>query len=318
MAISAAPGYAGLSSKNPLTRAATAASLGFISPTPNVKIGASGGGSLTNAITGGQRVTVNPITGVAAPYVAPPSGGGTVTTVRTPLQVYQDQILGDPQAVAAQGTYDTTLKGLANARQSGIQQAIYNAGWSPFAVPGGIPGALQDYAGDFTGGPDPSQNTMSQKAQLDKQLSDANYLLPYQLASTGMGRSGAYAVNASNLQNQYDTASYGGMQDLLNAILGYASNYASGVTGAANQLDAARAAVAQRLQNAAGYSETVTSDGGGGGGDPNVADPYTGYYPEITIPDVVSKVIDQISSKPVSANRTGATVQKGRGVISIH
>ena len=280
--------------------------------------GTTGGGlsyTSTPLDQDGQRVGVGTVGGGK---VSTGGGGGstplTTTTTRTPLQVYQDEILGDPGSVAAQGQYDTTLSQLANARKDAIQRAIFGAGWNPSAIPGGIPASLQDYTSDFTG-IDPGSNPLSTKAQLDKQLSQANYSLPYQLAATGMGRSGAYAVNASNLQNQYDTASYGGMQDLLSSILGAGQNYASGVSSAASQLDAARAAVAQRLQQMAGYSETTTTSGGDGGGDTGFVDSAPGGGSMGGTPVSLSNWAGAVTGNP--SNPLHTTIQKAIKSIGI-
>jgi len=244
---------------------------------------------------------------------APSVGGGTVTTTMTPLQVYEGDILNDPQSVAAQGSYDTQAQALANARASAIRNAVFQSGWTPTL--GDTPAA--GYAGDLRQSDLAAaiNNPFSQKAQLDLQLSQAQANSPYDLAASGMGRSGAAAIQQGNLSRQYDLATYQGTQDLLNAIYGAGSTYAGGINDANNALNQARAAVAARLQNAAGYSQSITSTDGGDVADSGYP---TGYYPETVIPDVVKQVISQISSVPVSANRTGATVQKGRGVISIH
>src|SRR5215467_4691643 len=61
------------------------------------------------------------------------SGGGpqTVTTIMTPNQVYQGEILSDPGSVAALGTFNAQTNQLATARADAIQRAIINSGYSP-------------------------------------------------------------------------------------------------------------------------------------------------------------------------------------------
>jgi hypothetical protein len=318
MAIKPVVGYTGSGWSYPSAKAPAAKPITY-KPLPLSTGGVTGGGSLASAIGGGQsNATQSTIGGggIGSSLVSP------LTTTRTVIPNvvgdYQNQILSDPSSVAAQGTYDTTAGMLANARRDAIQRAIYNSGWNPNAAPGGIPTSLQSYTGDWANMPDPSSNVMSTKAQLDKQLSDANYQLPYQLAASGSGRSGAYDINSANLLNQYNTASYGGIQDLLGSILGSVGTYNQGIGDAANTLDAARRAVADRLAQQAGYSESIVTSGGDGGGGDYTPDPVTGYYPPQPIPSVVKKVIASISAKPVSANRSGATAQRGRGIISIH
>jgi hypothetical protein len=149
---------------------------------------------------------------------------------------------------------------------------------------------------------------MSQKAQLDLQLNQANQNLPYDLAASGAGRSGASAIQAGNLQRQYQTASYQGQQDLLNNIYGAANTYAGNYNNALQQLEYARQAVAQRLAQTAGYSQSVVTDDGSGSGvgvgAPNSApDPYSypasypTYQPSNTT-QAVQRVISSLGIQP--------------------
>src|SRR5215471_2314336 len=269
--------------------------------------------SLGSAIGGGT--VYHPPAGL--PAISLPGmgsvGGGptTTTTIMTPNQVYSSDILGDPGSVAAQGQFDATASNLAAARADAFQRAVISGGWAPQ-----LTGALAGYSGDVTPATlaQAAANPMSQKAQLDFQLQQATTNLPYDLAAGGMGRSGASAIEQGNLQRQYQTASYQGQQKMLDAIYSAANTYAGGYNDAVTQLMNARASVADRLAQLAGYSQTVTTDGGGGGG----GDYPTGYYPDVTIPDVVKQVISQISAQPVAANPSGATARKGGGIISIH
>jgi hypothetical protein len=217
---------------------------------------------------------------------AVPGGGTHQVTTYTPNQVYQGDILSDPQAVGAQGIFDAQSSQYAASRADAIQRAIINSGYSP-----SLTGGLSAYAGDVTPGTlaSAAANPMSQKAQLDLQLNQANQNLPYDLAASGMGRSGAAAINQGNLQRQYQTGQYQGMQGLLDSIYGAAGNYASNYNSAVNQLEAARTAVANRLAQTSGYSQSIDtsyddgSGGGGGGGGiygegvPSGATPYGSY-----------------------------------------
>ena len=210
------------------------------------------------------------------------SGGGgnsqTTTTIMSPNQVYQDEILGDPGSIAAMGTFNAHTNQLAAARADAIQRAVINSGYTPQMT-----GGLASYAGDVTPGTltAAAANPMSQQAQLNLQLQQANQNLPYDLAAGGQGRSGAAAIEQGNLQRQYQTGQYQGMQDLLNQLYGAGNTYAGGYNTALNNLDAARAAVANRLAQTAGYSQSITTTGGdgGGGGDGGInpdIDPTTG------------------------------------------
>jgi hypothetical protein len=261
----------------------------------------------SNVLGSAAPKATNPV-GIFSPSGG--GGGGTTTTTITPLQNYQGDILSDPQAVGAQGMFDARASSLAAARADAIQRAVISGGWTP-----DMSGSLSGYASDVT--PQTLQaaaaNPMSQKAQLDLQLSQANQNLPYDLASSGAGRSGANAIQQGALQRQYQTASYQGQQDLLSSIYGAGNTYAGSYNDAMSQLMYAREQVANRLAQTAGYSQSISTDDGGGGGGDN-----SDYYSNVTIPSVVQKVIAQIGSKPVAANPSGATTSRGRGVISIH
>jgi hypothetical protein len=222
----------------------------------------TGGGSLASAI-GGQQAATSVIAG--GKVGAGAAGGPATTTItHTPLQIYQDEILSDPGSVAAQGTYDTTLNELANQRRDAIQRAVIQAGWDPGAQ---LPASAQGFAGDIndTTRSAAAQNQLSTRAQLQSQYDTAMHAMPYQLAATGMGRSGQVGVQGGEYNKQFQTATNTGMQDLLSSILGFGNTYSGGVSNAASALDAARAAIAQRLQNAAGYSEPIVNGGGDGG-----------------------------------------------------
>jgi len=190
-------------------------------------------------------------------------GDETITTVRTPMQVYESDILGDPMSRAAQQTYDVGVQGLANQRRDQIRQAIIAAGYTP-----SLTGSLSEYAGDVDQGTldAAAANQLSARAQLNKALNQANYDLPYILAASGMGRSGSFATGTTALQEQYQQNAQQGLDALNRSLLGYGSTYAQGVDRAMQALNASRAAVAQRLAQQAGFSETVTRRGGGGGG----------------------------------------------------
>ena len=190
-------------------------------------------------------------------------GGDTVTTtVQTPNQVYEADILGDPMSRAAQQSYDASVQGLANNRRDQIRQASIAAGYTPT-----LTGALSQYAGDVDQATldAAGANQLSARAQLNKALNQANYDLPYILAATGMGRSGSLATGTTALQEQYQQNAQQGLDALNKSLLGYGSDYASGFNTAVQNLNAARAAVADRLARQAGFSQTVTTRGGGGG-----------------------------------------------------
>lgn len=289
MAIRPVPGYGGQAARNTI-----GAPLSIDQPLKLKNPGGIGGG-----LSGFGGFTPTPTQAASLPGTAIGSGGQTTTTTVTPLQVYQDQILSDPGSVAAQGSFDANVSNLALARRDAIQRAIINAGWDPST---GLTGGLASYAGDV----DPTTlaaaaaNPMSQRSQLQQQLTQANQDMPYDLAASGLDRSGAAAIGQSNLQQQYQTASYQGLQDLLGSITGAANDYAGGFNTAQQQLEAAREAIAARLAQNAGYSQVTTVDDGSGGDASGIgAAPGPSYtpYQSGSTSDAVQQVIKSLGIK---------------------
>lgn len=299
----------------------TAATVRAVAPTPAKQkilgpVWTAAGSSLANAIGGGQKAASSNLnTAIGAAQYTPKT---TVETM-SPIKVYENEILSDPGFVAAQGSHDATLSNLALARKDAIDRAVINAGWDPGSQ---LPTSAQSYAGDIDQATRDaaSQNQLSTRAQLQDQFNNAMHVLPYQLAATGMGRSGQVGVQGSEYNKQFQTATNQGMSDLLNAILGHVSNYASGVTTADSALEQARLAIAQQLQNQAGYSRSIVESGGGGGdysdigptipGAPNILkavdttgrtgysqNPATGAYSYNPTKTAVAKVIKSIGIK---------------------
>src|SRR5215467_12998615 len=205
MAVQLGGGYSPVSPLNK-TRQGLGSALGsyYMPPNPNPSPTAKIGGAI-GAAGGG--------------------GGGPLTTteIMTPNQVYQGEILSDPGSVAALGTFGAQTDQYAATRADAIQRAIINSGYTPQMT-----GGLASYAGDVTPGTlaAAAANPMSQRAQLDMQMNQAQSNLPYDLAAGGQGRSGASAIAQGNLQRQYQTGQYQGMQDLLDAIYGAGNTYA--------------------------------------------------------------------------------------------
>jgi hypothetical protein len=204
-------------------------------------------------------------------------GGNTVptTTVTTQsltdpnaLAQWQNEILGTSGVQAAQGQFDATVGQLGATRADAIQRAVVNAGWAP--DPSTWSGSLSGFAQDVTPGTIAAaqSNPMSTRAQLDLQMQQAQSNLPYDLAASGMGRSGAMPIQQGGLQRQYQLNTYQGQQNLLDAINQAASAYGQGYQGALGNLQNARSAAAQALAQLAGYSGTTTTTTTSGGGGP--------------------------------------------------
>src|SRR4029077_2790160 len=148
----------------------------------------------------------------------------TTATTRSPIQVYQDEILNNPSSIGGQQAFDAATQGLLNTRQSPFRHALAASAADPRTAPGGL-GDLGDYAGDFNQATldAAAANPLSARAQLDKALNQSQSDLPYLLAARGVARSGALPVGLGSLQNQYDVQKQQGLGDLLSALRGYAS-----------------------------------------------------------------------------------------------
>jgi hypothetical protein len=184
----------------------------------------------------------------------------------TPNQVYESEILGDPRAIGAQQAFEATTNQLAATRRGLFRQALISSGYDP----GNLAGTdLADYSGDIDQATreQAAANQLSSRAQLNKALNQATTDLPYLLAARGVARSGALPVGQTSLQEQYQVQAQQGLNDLLRALRGYGSDYAGGYNQAAQGLNAAREAVAQRLAQMRGYSQTTTTEDFGDGGD---------------------------------------------------
>ena len=225
------------------------------------------------------------------------TGAANVTPMAPidPSQEYQNEL--NAATSGAQGIYSSQLSNLASARADAIQRAVIGGGWAPSQ----FTGSLASYAGDVT--PDTlaaaAANPMSQKAQLDLQNQQAMTNQPYDLAASGMGRSGAAAINSGNLQRQYQQASYSGMNDMLNSIYGAGNTYAQSANDALNQLQYARTMAAQQLQNQIGYSAAPDgSDTTAGQPAPAASAPS---YPSVAGPGTPPPPITQTVQKVIAS-----------------
>lgn len=208
-------------------------------------------------------------------YKPPASTGvpaSSITTVRTPNEVYEGDILSAPESQSGLTRYNTTLDTGMQQLRDAIGGQVVNSGWDPGAMMASSPG-LAGYANLVSQATrdQAAANPLSQKAQLQKSLSESLYNLPYQLNATGSARSGASNINATKFNQQYDVQSQQAINDLLAAIKGNVGDYTTLASNAASALDQARAAAAARLASQMGYSETTTQAGGdtgdtGGGG----------------------------------------------------
>jgi len=240
-------------------------------PASTTNVGGLGG------LTTAPKAPTTTLGGAAATPTTPVANTGIGTIDPNVLGNYQNEILGSPMGQSATGIYSAQSGLLASQRADAIQRAIISAGYSPQ-----LTGSLASYAGDVT--PDTltaaAANPMSQKAQLDLQLSQANQNMPYDLAASGAGRSGAAAIQQGNLQRQYQTSTYQNEQNLLNAIYGAANTYTGGIANAQSAYQNSLAYAGNLLAQMPGYSASIDPSAAASTLAP-AAPPVAGYTPSI-------------------------------------
>jgi hypothetical protein len=316
MAIGRLPGYISAVQRyaaNPAAKRQTQQALtGLLPPTSSTLAAPGIQRVVSGPVGGGQRTNVD--LGYQPPAAPGVGGGRTVTTTtRSPIQVYQDEILNNPTSIGGQQAFDAATQGLLNTRQAQFRQALVASGYDPRTAPGGL-GDLGDYAGDFNQATldAAAANPLSARAQLDKALNQSQADLPYALAARGVARSGELPVGFGSLQNQYDVQKQQGLGDLLSALRGYASNYASGYGSAVDRLNAIREQVAQRLAQQQGYSETTTTDYGDGADGGVTTTDTGGGYPPMYAPNLAPQLQ---TSDPYTASVINKIIKPTRGRV---
>lgn len=179
-------------------------------------------------------------------------GGGTTAPPILPginLPDFMSALQADPAYKRAFDVYNTTLQGGRNSLLSRIRQAVIGSGFVP-----DMGGELSQYseALDQDTLAAARGNTMSQKGLLDRQLAQNQAGLDYSLAARGTGaagRGGALSVGLQQLGQQYDVASYQGMQNLLGALGQNVGSYNDLATSALSQREAAISDATGRLSN---------------------------------------------------------------------
>jgi len=277
--------------------------IGNVSPTsplnvaPRRPTSTTNVGGLNGLGTPTPKAPTTTLGGVAATPTTPNTGIGTID--QNVLGNYQDEILGSPMGQSATGIYSSQSGLLAAQRADAIQRAIISSGYSPQ-----MSGSLASYAGDIT--PDTltaaAANPMSQRAQLELQLNQANQNLPYDLAASGAGRSGASAIQQGNLQRQYQTSTYQNEQNLLNAIYGAANTYAGGIANAQNQYQNSLAYAGNLLAQMPGYSASIDPSAAASTLAP-ASPPVAGYapapIPETPTQQAVGRAIAAVSKPTI-------------------
>lgn len=336
MAITKVPGTTTIKTKNP--------DLGF-TPTVVVKKPAVIPNSATSSLTGAAKALsqsfANPSMIVPpSTYASVPASSGTgaaVGSVAPPPtmadidpSVYLAQLTSDPIYQSGLTSYQNTLQANQNALAAALKQSIIQGGWTPGTGAGQI--NLSNVGGqDLSGDIDQStidlanQNQMSDRAQLQQQLTKGLADIPSQLAARGAARSGAANIASANVQNQYDVAANQALQNLSQALGGNVSTWAQNNANALAGWNSAQTDVANRLASIAqanaqaDYNNQLAAYNASLAASPAPTQITTAPAgPSPATVKLVNQIKSQVSAKKVAANKTGATVAKGRGVISIH
>jgi hypothetical protein len=209
----------------------------------------------------------NPTTTTTTTGTDTSSGGGTGGGGGS----YLDELMSDPMSQAAVSAFGRAIQGGRQSLVDSFKQQIIRGGWGD--IVSRMPASLRSqYGGDIDQATIDAANAnpLSDRAQLQRGLSQANTANAYELAARGMLQSGDYATGMAQNQNAYDTQSYAGLNQLLDTLGQGASNFAQYSAQQEAMKNQALEAVAQRLammQYGANY-------GGGGGyeipGQPNM------------------------------------------------
>src|SRR5215831_17771739 len=136
---------------------------------------------------------------------------------------YMNELTSDPLYQSGLSSYQNQIQANRDALAATLRQSIIQGGWGAGGGPGQV--NLSNVGGqNFSDVVDPATqaaaaaNQMSDRAQLQRQLTMGLAGVAPQLAARGAARSGATNIMAGNLQNQYDVAANQALNNLSSAI----------------------------------------------------------------------------------------------------
>lgn len=205
------------------------------------------------------------------PQVKIPSAGSIVAPAAKGLSEYMNEITGDPNYSSAEQAYNNALEmGQRTLLADPFKQALstygYDIGGYLSAHPGSVPQGIADLANKYL---DPAAvaaakaDPYSVSAQIQKSFGDALSNVPYQQAARGTAGSGATAISASNLDYQRGLQDKQAMDQFLGALGTANQNWLGFQTDQRSQFEGAKADIASRLAQVAGYSSGLDQGGGG-------------------------------------------------------
>jgi hypothetical protein len=235
-----------------------------------------------------------PASSAALGSLGPAAPDGTVFNANDP---YSTELTSDPLYQDALKNYNDQLAAGRLALTQALKQGVIRGGWGDFgATLQNTPG-LSGYAGDVDQATlDAAQaNQFSDRAQLQQQLDKGLGAIPYSLSGRGMLRSGANAVAARNVQDQYDVASNTARQNLIDALTGNVNTYTGNAASLLAAFQGQQGDVATRLGQQRGYSQPTDASG----------------YPTTTLPAPFSASTSTGGPSP----KTAATVAKVKAAV---
>jgi hypothetical protein len=247
---------------------------GYYDPTRSIYV--PGGRGVSSAIPTASKGPTPP------PPPGPGAGAGSGKS-STPYD-YLAGLTQDPQYIYALNAFNQQKQSAMNLLGNQVRQQVISSGYIPnmgtlnqVLAASGAPAGYADFLDSATLAA-AKNNPMSQAAQLNKSYNQNLNNLGWQLSGMGTGaaaRSGQNVNDVNQYTNQFDTTSYGQMQDLLSALGGNVNNYLGTQMQAQAQFQNAAEAVAQRLAMMAAYGYNP------GGGDGSGGTPTSPQAPDI-------------------------------------
>jgi len=255
-----------------------------LNPAKSPRLGTSYSPSLGGIVTDPSMNTLTGSQAYRPTIVAPMTSFGPVGSSATnnlaaaagaaPLQppanvnpdpnAYLAELSGQPDYQTGLADYNAQVQANTNALGNALRQSFVQGGWGLGTGAGNV--NLASIGGqDFSGMIDPATqalaagNQMSDRAQLQTQLTRGLADVGSQLGARGAVRSGAANIMAANLQNQYDVAANSAMQNLANAIAGQVGTYAQNQNAALTNWNSLQANIAYRLAMMQGQDPNATT-----------------------------------------------------------
>jgi hypothetical protein len=285
------------------------ANYSFLAPKPKLAVPSSN----TGLGGGGTQLGGPNIPGASAAVDYSGSTVGQQQPVGPSATGASDPYLLDIKSQPDYGTAETAMTNAQDAARTAYQNQVSQAliGYGSYD-PSKISGALSQYGGivDPTTADAASANQFSTTAQLQRQLSQGQAALPYQLAARGVARSGAATQQNSLMNQNYDLQSNQALSSLLSSLSGYGQNYGSALSNSSLAFEQAKRDIAMRLSMSPGYSQPTDPNGNP---LPGPAPPPNGI--PLTTPQYLQSIGGGVSpTGPAAVTR--ANTQAGLGYLS--